>query len=91
MKKIIPILIVGVLVLSGFGAVALTKGEKEEVIFETILFSRPTLHEKGEYFSIRLTESTSDSWETGKPMLPVVTKVYTFPFEPRDIPRRAKQ
>ncbi len=80
MKKIIPILIVGVLVLSGFGAVAVTKGEKEEVIFETILFSRPKFHEKGEYISIRLTESTSNSWETGKPMLPVVTKVYTFPF-----------
>ena len=80
MKKIIPILIVGVLVLSGFGAVAVTENEKEEVIFETILFSRPTLHDKEEYISIRLTESTSDSWETGKPMLPVVTKVYTFPF-----------
>ena len=80
MKKIIPILIVGVLVISGFGAVAVTQGEKEEALFETIPFSKPKFHEKEDYISIGLTESTSDSWESGKPMLPVVTKVYTFPF-----------
>ncbi|UCF13556.1 MAG: hypothetical protein JSW06_04670 [Thermoplasmatales archaeon] len=83
MKKIIPILIVGVLIISGFGAVAVTEDKKEDVIFETFPFSRPTFHEKEDYISIRLTESNSDSWETGKPILPVVTKVYTFPFGTR--------
>ena len=81
MKKIIiPISIVGILVLSGLGAVAVTESEKEEFISETIFFSQPMVNEKTDYVSIEITEATSASWETDKPKLPMVTKVYTFPF-----------
>ena len=75
-----PLLVVGIFVLSGLGAVAGTEGEKENFVSETISFSTPITNEKTDYVSIELTEATSSSMETGKPMLPVVTKVYTFPF-----------
>jgi len=80
LRKLLPLLVVGIFVLSGLGAVAGTEGEKENFVSETISFSTPITNEKTDYVSIELTEATSSSMETGKPMLPVVTKVYTFPF-----------
>ena len=80
MNKILPIMIIGVFILSGFGAVAETQNDTEKYISETLSFSQPTIHEKNEYLSITLPESTSYSWNSGKPMLPIVTKIYTLPF-----------
>jgi len=80
MKKLIPILIIIVLLISGLGAVATSTFEKEDVIFETIIFSQPTIYEKDNFLYIDLEEATSNSWKSDKPILPVVTKVYTFPF-----------
>ena len=80
MKKILPFLVVLILVFGGFSAVALTLRERE--IFEptTIYFSNPIIETKEKYISIDLPETTTFTWETGKPMLPVYTKVYTFSF-----------
>ena len=84
MKKFLPIMVVGILVLSGLGAVTGTNiDEKENFESDTINFSQPIIHEKEEYISIELTEATYNSWEADKPSLPVVTKVYTFPFGTR--------
>ena len=80
MKKILPLIVVGLLVLGGLGAVARTVSDEENFISEEILFSQPVIRENAENIEIELSEATSDSWETGKPMLPVVTKVYTLPF-----------
>ena len=80
MKKIIPLVIVGILVLSGLGASAVTSSENENLISETIVFSQPNICEEQDFVSIELEEATSSIWETGKPTLPVVTKVYTFPL-----------
>lgn len=80
MKKIIPILMIGFLLISGLGAVAVSFSEKENFITETIVFSQPNIREKTDFSYIELSGSTSDSWESGKPTIPVVTKVYTFPF-----------
>ncbi len=80
MKKLMPLLAVGILVLGGLGAVAETEREKEGFLSETVVFSQPIICEKEEYISLELAEATSSSWEIDKPMLPVVTKVYTFPF-----------
>ena len=71
---------VGILVLSGLGAVAGTESKEENIIFEKLVFSQPIICEKEDYVSIDLTEATTDSWETDKPMLPVVSKEYTFEF-----------
>ncbi|MCK4995808.1 MAG: hypothetical protein KAR55_02875 [Thermoplasmatales archaeon] len=80
MKKIITLLILISLVLSGLGAVAVNESEKEDLISETIIFSQPIINEQQDYAIIELEETTTYSWETGKPALPVVTKVYTFPL-----------
>ena len=82
MKKIIPILIVGLFVLSGLGAVALPVDEQKVIEqSKTILFSDPIINEEGKYISIKLDEATSELREVGKPTIPVVTKVFVFPSE----------
>ena len=83
MRKIVPFLVIGILVLSGLGAVAISESKDERRETELILFSQPTIHEQNEYITINLVEATAHSMETGKPMLPVVTKTYTLPFGSR--------
>ena len=73
-------MIVGILVLSGLGASAGTISKNENLVSETIIFSQPGICEEQDYVSIELNEATSSIWETGKPTLPVVTKVFTFPL-----------
>jgi hypothetical protein len=80
LKKIIPLAIVGILVLSGLGASGGTVSENENLISETIVFSEPVVSEKEDYVSVELEEATSYLWQTGKPTLPVISKVYTFPL-----------
>jgi len=78
MKKIIPLLIVGMLVLSGLGAIAQPDTDILEKI--TLSFSQPTITNENEYFSIALNEANSFLMEQGKPMLPSFTETFTFPF-----------
>ena len=80
MSKLLSFLIIGILVLGGLGAVAENKVNKVISESETINFSTPVIREKDSCISIDLPEKTINSWEKDKPTLPVVTKVYTFPF-----------
>ncbi|MGF3554375.1 MAG: C25 family cysteine peptidase [Thermoplasmatota archaeon] len=80
MKKTISLITIGILIISGLGAIAINENENNNVVIEKILFSKPIIQEKNNYIKIVLPESTSDSWETDKPLMPVITKVYTFPF-----------
>jgi len=80
MNKILPFLVVGILVLGGLGAVSGTKTNDENTISEKINFSTPIFNEVGEYISVELSESTNSQTIENKPMMPVVTKVYTLPF-----------
>ena len=68
------------MVLSGLGAIAVTEKEKGNLVSEKILFSKPTIIENENDIEIELSEATSSSFESSKPVLPIVTKVYTFPF-----------
>jgi hypothetical protein len=79
MKKCIPLLIVGMLVLSGLGAIAQPDAENthEKV---TLSFSQPTITNENEYISIDLNEANSFLMRQGKPMLPSYTETFTFPF-----------
>ncbi len=79
MKKFIPLLIVGMLVLSGLGAIAQPDAENthEQV---TLSFSQPTITNENEYISIDLNEANSFLMKQGKPMLPSYTETFTFPF-----------
>ena len=69
---------ISILVLGGLGVGAGSFSNEESYKSETIFFSTPVINEKEEYVSIDLAEATSDSWETDKPVLPLITKVYTF-------------
>jgi len=80
MKKILPFIVVGILILGGFGAFAVSLSEKENIEQNTITFSDPIIDIKNNYISIDLPEATTFTWESKKPMLPVYTKLYTFPF-----------
>jgi hypothetical protein len=80
MKKLLPILVMSVLVISGLGASGETEVENENLMTEKVYFSNPIIKDREDYFSIELPEETSISIEKGKPTLPIVSKVYTFPF-----------
>jgi len=80
MKKIIPIIVIGVLLLSGIGAVAITEVDEKISKYNNFVLSEPIFEEIDDYINVNLKEATSTNMETGKPMLPVVTKVYTYPL-----------
>jgi len=84
MKKFLHLAVIGILVLSGLGAVALTEYDiaKNELIEKTNFYSlsRPTLYEYGQYISVELDGATSFEMVPGEPVLPKITKVYLLPF-----------
>jgi hypothetical protein len=80
MRKLLPFFVVGILVLSGLGAVSGSESNEESIVSEKIFISQPTILEKEDYVSLESTDATVYSGEQDKPALPVITKVYTFPF-----------
>jgi hypothetical protein len=81
MKKILPILLVGVLVGSGFGAaVSVGSQEKQSSLQESVLFSEPVLVDSDSYLSVDLQEATASWLSPGNPVLPMYTKLFSFPF-----------
>jgi len=87
MKKILPLIIVGILFLSGFGAVAMTDDNNYDLKIEnkSVIISEPIIWETDQYATISLADSTSSLLHAGKPVLPVITKIFTFPFGSRII------
>jgi len=82
MKKIIPVLIIGVLLISGLGAVALPEADGNTLIekTESMLVSEPIVREESDCISVELEEATSFLTETKMPMLPKITNVYALPI-----------
>jgi hypothetical protein len=81
MKKILPFLLMGVLTMSGFGAALSTQMESnEQILHNTIHFSEPIINDQRMYLSVQEKEATSYSAEPGNPVLPIYTKLFTFPF-----------
>ena len=64
------------------GLITVSTAEKNEVnsLSTTLLFSQPEIIEKEKYVKIQISESNSNLWEADKPLLPVVSKVFEFPF-----------
>jgi hypothetical protein len=83
MRKILSLVIVVILTISGLGAVVSSENENELHKQKVVIFSQPITHEQGEFITIDLSEASANSIEVGKPALPVVTKVFTFPFGTR--------
>jgi len=80
-RNLVIVIVVG-LIISGSGAVASSFTDQKFVEKTDILsFSSIQFSEKNEYLSIELSEATSYLTTPGGYMLPVVTRVYTFPFK----------
>jgi hypothetical protein len=75
-----PIVLAGIVVLSGLGAVT-TMGAKNQPIIQEFSYplTTPVIRDNGPYTLVDLEEMTSYLMEEGKPMVPVVTKTYTYP------------
>jgi hypothetical protein len=80
MKKIIPLVLIGVLVLSGLGAGAIDNEQHTKTLIETITISEPTFSEYEHFITVDIAEETSHTTTTGHPLLPIISKVYTFPL-----------
>ena len=80
MKKILSILIIGILTLSGFVAADIKNDEYGTIEkIETINFSEKlVLQEKDEYLTVELEGANILLAEPGEPMLPVYCKTFEF-------------
>jgi len=82
MKKTIPLLIIGILIIQGVSTLAVEKNDYSTMnISEKYVFSEINILEtNNDYISIKLEDATSYLLETGDPMLPKISKIYTLPF-----------
>jgi len=81
LKKYLSIVLVGILLISGLGAtITATDIDVTDLRNEKITISKPTITQKDQYITVNLKESESFFLEEGKPMLPMITKTFTFPL-----------
>jgi len=81
MKRILPVLLVGVLIISGFGAGVVVNTESKKLsLQEDLYFSEPVLIDQNNYLSVEIKEATSYATSPGNPMLPMYTKLFSFPL-----------
>ena len=80
MKKITILFLTGIIVLSGLGAVT-TMGAENQPITQDFSYTlaTPLIRDEETYTLVELEEMTSHLMEEGKPMVPVITKTYTYP------------
>ena len=92
MKKLIPIIIVGIVVLSGLGAAAFStnvslkqatdlQGKSTSIVYS----SQPFLTEKDGFVEVHLDGATSQLLDPNKPVLPIYVKTFQIPFRSTDI------
>jgi len=79
-KRILSIVVVGILVLSGLGAVALASENNYQQKIVSVTFSRPIINEQNQYATISIGGSNSVLMRQNKPMLPSYIETFTFPF-----------
>lgn len=81
MKKSLTGVIIAVIIISGYGAVAYSFTDQNSIEKRDIFFvSSVQLTEGEDYTTVNLFEATSYLTTPGSYVLPVVTRVYTFPF-----------
>jgi len=76
--KIVPLFVAIFLLISGFGSISLSEKSVELVEFDIVKCSQPEIFEYGDYVSIALDEATTYLKNPGQPVLPVVSKTYSF-------------
>ena len=79
MKKI-AYFIVGILLISSIATISIGKEEEKLVEKTTLSISKPVITEIDEYIKVEIPEAESLLLEEGKPILPVITKVFTYPI-----------
>ncbi len=81
MKKGLVGILITLVLLSSYGAIASSfSGENSAKKIDTIVFSSVQLSDTDEYTTVGLSDATSYLTTEGQYVLPVVTRVYTFPF-----------
>ena len=80
MKKTLSLAILGILILSGFGAADLLEHDSDinKIIEIVHLSSKPSLSEEEGYLSLEFAGANSLLDEVGKPMLPIFRKTFEF-------------
>ena len=80
MKKILSIVILGILIFSGFGAAGLLEHnfEADKIIEIVTLSDKPFTSEKDGYLSLEFVGTNSFLDEPGNPMLPIYRKTFEF-------------
>ncbi len=82
MKTVINLIIITILIVSGFGAIAFSEKEIDNYneINDSVSLSQPNIINLNQYVSVKLDQATSYTLETGLPMLPKITKTYELPI-----------
>jgi hypothetical protein len=80
MKKILPLLIVGSFIVSGFGSTAFQVYNNEETLTEKRTFSTPQIDDLDHYVSISMNGANTCIKHPYKPVLPAYRKTFVFPF-----------
>jgi hypothetical protein len=84
MKKLIPVVIIGVLLMSGLGAFGTTTtGQHTLQKTQTITFLPPVMQDQSQYTLVTIDNSNAWLRTVGAPMLPAMTTTFTFPFGTR--------
>jgi hypothetical protein len=77
--KKIAYFIVGILLISSIATISI--GKEEKLVEKTTLsISKSVITEIDEYIKVEISEAESLLLEEGKPILPVITKVFTYPI-----------
>jgi len=79
MRKILPLMAIGILVLSGLGAVVSSEENTDQKII-LVNFSTPTIEEKDNYILVDMEETNTMLMKQGRPMVPSYIHTFTFPF-----------
>ena len=84
LKKIFAIFTIFFLLITGISVIA-EQSENETVIKSTknefIVFSDTIIEKSDDFVTIALEGADKFLMDAGKPMLPVVTKIFTYPFQ----------
>ncbi|RLF39195.1 MAG: hypothetical protein DRN12_07300 [Thermoplasmata archaeon] len=82
MKKLASIIIFFLIGSSLLSSIAFSKMNQEDIenITEKLILSNPVIVSHSNYVDVELPEATSKLYIAGKPIIPVVTKVYKLPF-----------
>jgi hypothetical protein len=80
MRKILPIFVVGILILSSGIFVVASNNDGTSEKIEQLAFSLPLIQDNGEYLSVTVEGANSVLLDPGNPILPAYKKTLTFPF-----------